>query len=98
MGVAAMLVMDMAVIVASVVMAVRDMDVGMGIAVMMMIVVMDMSVMRRGHRQCRPLRLQRAHKTAALGPDQPGAERRDQGRSGPCTLNSSNADIGSKRG
>ena len=34
-------------------------------------------MVRRRHRR-RRLRLQRAHKTAALGPDQPGAERRDQ--------------------
>ena len=37
--------------------------------------------MMRGRRQHgrRPRRLQRANKAAALGPDQPGAERRDQG-------------------
>ena len=34
-------------------------------------------MMRRRHRRLR-LRLQRAHKPAALGPDQPGAEGRDQ--------------------
>ena len=59
--------------------------VNMGVAVIMvmsMIVMMIMVVMRvivmlvsRRHRQLR-LSLQRAHKTAALGPDQAGAERR----------------------
>src|SRR6185295_11225448 len=63
---AAMLIMNMAMIVIMVVMIVAVMAVVMSVIMMM----------RRRH--CR-LRLQRAHKAAALGPDQAGAEGRDQG-------------------
>src|SRR6202035_5540493 len=63
MGVAAMLVMDVVVVV------------------MMVMMVMAVIMMMRGRRQHRgrPRRLQRADETAALGPDQPEPERRDQG-------------------
>ena len=46
--------------------------------VMMMIMVMT-SRPDPGHRRRHRPRLQRAHEAAALGPDQPRAERRDQG-------------------
>ena len=72
MGVAAMLVMDVAGIMIVVL-----------VPLVMMVMVVRMAmivamVMRRGQGRHRPAGLQRAHEPAALGPDQPGAERRDQ--------------------
>ncbi|MBA7482568.1 hypothetical protein ES707_18060 [subsurface metagenome] len=53
--------------------------VSMAVAMMMTVIVV---VMHRSQRRLGPRRLQRAHEAAALGPDQPGAEQRDQAIAG----------------
>jgi len=72
-----MLVMDMTVVMMAVIMPVvmRHARMGMGFVVTMII------VMLRGdrHRRHQLRRPQRKQEAAALGPDQPGTERRDQG-------------------
>ena len=84
-GMAAMLVMDMAVtmIVVMVMVVTVVMVVAVTMVVMAVVMVMTVVMMRAGERDRRrgARRLQRADKAAALGPDQAGAERRDQARS-----------------
>jgi len=80
-----MLVVDMAVIVPVVIVtmlmvAMHHMSVFLDVsmAVVMMVVPMTgmivVSSRSEGHRRHRPRRLQRTDESAALGPDQPGAE------------------------
>src|SRR5258706_2599857 len=78
---AAMLVMDVVVVtIMAVIVVVMPVTVALGV-VLMVVTVIDVVVavivlMRhREHGLC----LQRLHKAAALGPDQPGAEDSDQG-------------------
>src|SRR4051794_34063193 len=73
---AAMLVMNVAgVMVVVVIMA-------MMMAVVVVVMTVIVVVMHRGQRRVGARRLQRAHEAAALGPDQSGAEQRDQAVAG----------------